>query len=168
MRKTTSEIMTRKLISVHADAELAEAYRLMLEKRIRHLPVRGDRGEIVGMLSDRDLQRAMKPTPMPEDELGSAGLDGDFDSELRVRDIMSWPVRGIRSTLPAREAAERMLSEKISALLVVDDEMHAVGIVTTDDLLQLLLKLLAREPSEPVLSLGSLMADLRKDLSYLS
>lgn len=46
--------MTTDLATVESRSDIAEAARLMAERRIRHLPV-VDRGKLVGMLSIRDL-----------------------------------------------------------------------------------------------------------------
>lgn len=159
MKSRNADIMSKKILSIHLDSKLEDAYWMMMENRIRHLPVRGNDGGILGMLSDRDLQRAMR---------SECDAQPEFDPALRVEDVMSWPIRGVRASLSAKEAAERMLSEKISALLVMDDEMEPVGIITTDDLLKLLVKLLAQNGSEPFVTLGSVMDDLKKDLNYLS
>jgi len=49
-----SEVMTAPLISLEADATVAEAVLLMAERTIRHVPVRRD-GRLVGVVTERDL-----------------------------------------------------------------------------------------------------------------
>ena len=109
------------------------AYDLMTANSSRHLPVVDDSGSIVGMISDRDAQKAMifdqadwlsAKTPKPE-----------FDPNALARDYMSWPVVTIEETSSIKEAARIMLDNKISALVVLKDDI-AVGIMTTDDLLK--------------------------------
>lgn len=46
--------MTRDVATVESRTDIAEAAKLMAERRIRHLPV-VDRGELVGIISIRDL-----------------------------------------------------------------------------------------------------------------
>jgi CBS domain-containing protein len=48
------ELMTRDLATVESKTDIAEAAQLMADRRIRHLPV-VDRGELVGIISIRDL-----------------------------------------------------------------------------------------------------------------
>jgi CBS domain-containing protein len=52
------EIMTAKVLYVEADESLEDCMALMNEKAIRHLPVY-DRGELLGMLSIRDVLRTI-------------------------------------------------------------------------------------------------------------
>ena len=50
------EVMTEAVISILPEAEVAEAARLMLEKKIGCLPV-VSKGQLVGMISESDLVR---------------------------------------------------------------------------------------------------------------
>lgn len=150
----SSEIMTKKLVTIGAQASLTEAYRLMQTRKIRHLPVVDDKGAIVGILSDRDLQRAMSPKKKDIHE-----LTFEFDPEFIVRDFMSWPVKTVAHDMSVRDVAQRMLKEKLSALLVVDADQKHKGIVTTDDMLRLLIMLLEKDPTRIRTALGSIMDD---------
>ena len=49
-----SDRMTRDLATIESRTEIAEAARVMADRRIRHLPV-VDRGELSGIISIRDL-----------------------------------------------------------------------------------------------------------------
>lgn len=50
-----SEVMTFPAIVVHAGVLAAEALSLMIERRVHHLPILDDRGELVGVVSETDL-----------------------------------------------------------------------------------------------------------------
>jgi CBS domain-containing protein len=50
-----SEVMSSPVETIRRDATSDDAYKTMLEKRIRHLPVVGPEGELCGMLSVRNL-----------------------------------------------------------------------------------------------------------------
>lgn len=52
------EVMTREVITVGPDADLAEATRLMTEHRVRHLPV-VEGGKVVGVISIGDAVKAI-------------------------------------------------------------------------------------------------------------
>jgi len=52
-----SEIMSSPLVTVDADRSIGEAALLMLDKRIRRLPI-VEQGRIVGIITERDLNRA--------------------------------------------------------------------------------------------------------------
>lgn len=132
--------MTKSLVSVRWDYPVADAYKLMQEKNIRHLPVVDQDGNLSGMLSDRDVKRAMSPS-FPGFNKGS--LVGDF---------MNWPVISVEQTTPLVKAVKMMMEEKISALLVTRGSA-AVGIITTEDMLRILYDLLLHEGKDGKLAI---------------
>ncbi len=137
-----SEIMRPDPITVSPDTTLPDAIRLMDRHRIRHLPV-VEHGELVGIVSDRDLKRAMAS---PATSLEIHELRYLLD-RVRMRDIMSGGVVTIRPSTPVEEAARLMAQEKIGALPVTVDGT-LVGIVTETDVLTLFVEAMGvGEPS---------------------
>jgi acetoin utilization protein AcuB len=136
------DVMQTKLVTVTPETTLPEAFRLTGERGIRHLPVLdGDR--LVGILSDRDLKRAMVS---PATSLEAHGPNYLLD-RLCVREFMTGAVITIGPMFPIEAAACRMVQEKIGALPVTDDE-RLVGLVTETDVLRLFVRALgASEPS---------------------
>lgn len=128
-----SENMTKKLITVSWHEPIEKASRLMEMHRIRHLPVLDSQAKVVGILSDRDVLRATNPS-----RLG-------FSPTAVIGDFMSWPVVTVSASTPVRQIAEGMIDEKLSAFLVTKGKDEVVGIVTTEDLLRLLIKLMKEE-----------------------
>jgi len=132
--KTThaKDVMTKSLISVRWSYPLEKANELMEENRIRHLPIVDDEGSIVGILSDRDVQRGLneeRPGYSPTDIVGAH---------------MSWPVLTVSEGTPLVEIAEGMVDEKVSAFLVMRDK-SCLGIVTSEDMLRYLARILRRD-----------------------
>ncbi|NCN26155.1 CBS domain-containing protein [bacterium] len=124
----------RKLVTIEPRASISEAVNLMNSNSFRHLPV-ADGTKIVGIISERDIQRATK---IEVDDLFSAKVVKEsIDSNLIVADIMSWPVKTIEVSQPMVDAINLMIDQKVSSLLVVEDK-HVVGIVTSHDFLGLL------------------------------
>jgi len=122
--------MTPHPVTVPPSAPVEEAYRLLVEYEIRHLLVM-ERGHLIGLVSDRDLARPLL-------------LEAQEGPETRtVADVMTRKVRTIRADDPIANAAQLMHNEKIGALPVVDHEGHLVGILTTQDLLEVLVAQLA-------------------------
>jgi CBS domain-containing protein len=128
----TKDIMTLKPISIKATDSLTTAYKIMHAKSIRHLPVVDERNSVVGILSDRDIQRAMQVK-----KLNNLQQEIHLDASLVVEDFMSWPVYVVSETTTVKHVAEEMLSQKVSAFLVEDTMGRMKGIITTDDILQL-------------------------------
>ncbi len=51
------DVMKSPVLTVGPEVALEDAYRLLLEKGIRHLPVVAE-GKVVGILTDRDIRLA--------------------------------------------------------------------------------------------------------------
>jgi acetoin utilization protein AcuB len=121
---------------------LPEAARLVSQRGIRHLLV-VEGGQLVGIVSDRDLKRAMasSATTLEAHELAY------LLNRLPVREIMTRSVITIGALFPVEDAARLMVQEKIGALPVTEDG-RPVGIVTETDVLALFVQAMgAGEPS---------------------
>ena len=121
--------MTRDVIVVPPELTLANAWRVMTRERIRHLPV-VRAGALIGMLSDRDVLAR-----------GTMGKDGILD--VAPHDIVGeamtpTPLVTCDASTNVSELARRMTEEKIDAIPVVNG-LRLVGLVTSTDLLTLLL-----------------------------
>jgi len=136
------DVMQTKLFTVTPATTLPEALRLTGQRGVRHLPVL-DGDQLVGILSDRDLKRAMAS---PATSLEAHELNYLLD-RLRVEEFMTRKVVTIGRMFPIEAAASRMAQEKIGALPVTDDG-RLVGLVTETDVLRVFVRALgAGEPS---------------------
>jgi acetoin utilization protein AcuB len=147
MKFKVKEGMSNGVISVEEGENLLAAYKKMHANRIRHLPVVNHEGNIVGILSDRDINRAMQ-SHIVKSKNKKTSEDIDFDPKACVEDYMSWPVKTFNKDRLLKDVAKEMIREKISALLVTDQMNDIVGIITTEDLLRVLIEFL--EGPEPV------------------
>ena len=134
-----------KLVTVSTELSIAQAYTVMRENKIRHLPVVNKDG-IVGILSDRDIQRAMKVNI--EDMWSVKVMSTSFDPSHIAADFMSWPVETVSTDAALKIVLEKLLSKKVSALLLVASHQEVTGIVTTDDLLSMFHASLEKQEAE--------------------
>ena len=149
MTQQSGQLMTKKLVTVRMEDSVRMAYQVMNEKKIRHLPVTDNKGEIIGIISDRDLKRAMVPTVQSDlSRVMSGDKEVDFFPDHQTKDYMSWPACTVSESTSVHEVAELILKDKISAVLVIDHHQAVKGIITTDDLLKLLLKFLDKSPEQ--------------------
>jgi CBS domain-containing membrane protein len=135
MPRTTpiSLLMTKQVWTLEVDAKLSEARRTLTEQRIHHLPI-VERGELVGMLSSRDLVRVLREAKAG----GTEHVDAILDRSSTIREIMSTSLVTLRSDDPVEYAVERIANGSIHSLPVLDAERRLVGIVTDTDLLDYL------------------------------
>lgn len=122
--------MTRRPLTVDATATVAEAWRLMRSKRIRHLPVR-EQTKLVGIISDRDVRLAF-PGRVPDMDTAERRT---LWERLRVWQIMTRVVVVVPPDAPMDRAAQMLLRYKVGGLPVMSDE-RLVGIITETDFLR--------------------------------
>lgn len=146
--RLSQDVMTSRLYHVRPDDSLVSAWKLMREKKIRHLPVVDVDGEIIGILTDRDVQRAIHTET---NEKGEVRFTIErFQPGESIKHYMTTPVEFVSADTPLETVAFRMLEHKMSSLLVtdstgVDAEPEVIGIVTTDDLLWALIRKVKEE-----------------------
>jgi acetoin utilization protein AcuB len=119
--------MTREVIWIEPGDDLALAWGLMSRLAIRHLPV-VENGKLVGILSDRDV-------------LVLAGVtNGLLDvPALPVSEAMTRSVITCGPTASISSIGARMLNSKIDCLPIVTEDGALVGLVTSSDLIQVLI-----------------------------
>jgi acetoin utilization protein AcuB len=143
MQPKAQENMSANLITIGWNETMEAAYRRMQQFSIRHLPVYDDNSQIIGMLSDRDVQRAM--VAKSHRATNFLGEEVTFAPESFVRDYMSWPVISVAPSTELVAIAHKMMHEKLSSVLVQRGN-YVMGLITTDDLLAVLIDLL-KEPT---------------------
>ncbi len=125
------ELMTGALITARPDMPVLDARHLMIEKRIRHLLVTNESGELLGIVTDRDIRLNL---PSQATSLSVWELNYLL-TRLMVGKVMTQSVITVGPDREARDAAVLMLDHRIGALPVVDGG-RLIGIVTETDLLR--------------------------------
>ena len=135
--------MTRNPISISEHTLLPEAYRILREYEIRHLPVTSESGRVVGLISDHDIGQRLI-SRIEEDSLSSDSLSSKREnSATTARDIMSVNLQTVGPEESIVVAALLMHNRKIGCLPVLTANNVLVGILTTNDLLEILVSLLS-------------------------
>ncbi len=128
--------MTRDVLVIPPELGLDAAHRIMKRRRIRHLPVvRG--GELLGILSDRDVLLRARQTD-----------DGMLVvPTTAVALAMTTEVVTCEPTTEVSTLVQVMTERKIDAVPVISGSGRLVGLVTSTDLLLLLL---AKDEAQPL------------------
>jgi acetoin utilization protein AcuB len=125
------DLMSRTPITALSDTSVLDARALMAKERIRHLPVTDSDGELLGIVTDRDIRLTL---PSPATTLSVWEMN-HLLAKLAVGDVMTKSPITVDPDRDAREAAWLMLEHKIGALPVLKDG-RLVGILTETDLLR--------------------------------
>lgn len=130
MPETVRDVMTSDVTTLGRNDTLLSATDTMNQNRIRHFPV-VDEGEVVGVVSQRDLYKASLGTVMQYGEKA----ERTFLESVAVKEIMVDPIT-IAPDADVRAAARLMIEHKIGCLPVVEGAA-LIGIVTETDMLRL-------------------------------
>ncbi|MGQ9833714.1 MAG: CBS domain-containing protein [Candidatus Villigracilaceae bacterium] len=133
--KLVRDWMTPNPITVSHNSLIRDAYWLMLDNKVRRLPVM-DNERVVGIVTLEDLRRAEPPVGI--------GLDlvkiTDALAKMSVRQVMTRDPKTIAPDAPLVEAARIMLAHEISALPVMENN-QLVGIITESDIFRAFVEL---------------------------
>jgi len=129
--------MTRNPITIAADVGIDDALHLMRERKIRRLPVLNAAGQMIGIVSDKDLLHA---APSPATSLSVHELRYLL-AKLTVKKVMSSPVITVTPDTPLEQAARIMADSKIGGLPVIE-QGRLVAITTETDIFKALLDVL--------------------------
>lgn len=113
----------REIVSISSDATLSEASRLLARKRIGALIVRSANGALAGILSERDVVRAVA-----EESVGAL-----------ARPVQAYMTRDVATCAEADtvdELMEIMTRGRFRHLPVVDERDGLLGIVSIGDVVK--------------------------------
>lgn len=126
MARHVSEIMSRELYHVGPDDSVSNALLGIVSLRITAAAVLDQGRRPIGVVSLRDLV-------------------GERDSH-RVSERMSSPARCVPASATIEDAGRLLAKHQLHRLVVVDDDGHAVGMVSSLDVVRGLLGIPARHP----------------------
>lgn len=132
-RLTVRDLMVHQAEHVSVDRTVREAVNLMVRKRVRALPVVNEQREVVGIVSEWDVMRALLPQiPRAGDESDESG---QTQQPLRVRDVMTRSVLCVSEDMGLVEAANMMLNKDVEQFPVVSEGKFS-GLLTRSDIIR--------------------------------
>jgi len=127
------EIMTKTVVTVEMDDSLKVVKEIFDNTRFHHLLV-VESGKLVGVISDRDLLKALSPNigTLSETDRDTACLN------KRVHHIMTRKPIVLGQNAGIFDIIEIFNNENISCVPVVDDSFRPIGIISWRDILKAL------------------------------
>ena len=139
---TVAEIMTREPYTLGPDNSLDDARQLMGEYRIRHVPILSDEGNLIGVVTQRDVLAGADSNVI--NKPGGGG-----DKYVALSAIMTAPVQHVEEQDSLRGTAMRMQKNKLGCLPVLRAG-KLVGIITDSDFVSIAVNLMEQlESAEP-------------------
>lgn len=140
------DIMTREVVTVSPDATLKEIAGLLVKNPVSSVPVCDDKGQVVGIISERDLLRPFGKTIAQRRDWWISALAQGTDlepqfekligvNEHRAALLMTQPVKTTGEETELSELAEIMSESDIKRLPVLRDG-RLVGIVSRADVVK--------------------------------
>lgn len=118
-------------VTVSPETPVAEVRQLFTDKGFRHLPVEAG-GVLCGIVSDRDVEINPRALRLAIRRREAAEL---LDDDRPVEAVMSSSPYTIGPDASVSDAARQLVSRRIGALPVVDEDRRLVGIITVVDCL---------------------------------
>jgi len=114
------DLMMEKIATIKDDADVSDAAKLMLDKHVTHIPVVTDDYKLIGIVTSWDLSKSI------------------VTNSNHLKDVMTTTVKYCHADNTIEEIARMMRKFDISCLPVVDDDMKVLGLITTDQISNLL------------------------------
>ena len=154
------DVMSTEVVTVSPTAPLAQVFELLLQRRVKAVPV-VDAGRVVGIITGGDLlrragmglrlslQRALPAEALAEQsrQLAAQGRT--------AAEVMTAPVVTVRDQARVSEAARLMAGQHIKRLPVVDAQGALVGVVSRLDVLATLASASQASDEVPQLAAGT-------------
>lgn len=136
-RLTVRDIMTQRVHRVFPDTPVSELLELLARYQLKAVPVVGEKREVLGIVTDRDLLRFLLPQVVQAGTGEPQALQPQATAlqDTPVREIMSRSVMCISEDQSLAELASIMVNKDVERLPVVS-EGKLTGFLTRSDILR--------------------------------
>lgn len=132
---TVAKLMSKPVVTVAPEDTLEDVQDIFRKTRFHHLLVT-DMDRLVGIVSDRDLLKALSPNI----DTAAETLRDRQTLEKRVHQVMSSRLFMVTEQHRISDAVQLMMDHGISCVPVVDEHDRPVGILSWRDVLRELLR----------------------------
>lgn len=140
------EIMKTNIIKFKKGTLVQDAAKILSERHISGAPVIDEKDRLIGILSEKDIFKALYPDY--ENFYNNGSLRSDFEkieerlldiANLKVEDVMIKDVISVTSDTPIVKVGAIMLAENIHRVMVLEGN-NPIGIVTRRDIYKAIFK----------------------------
>ncbi len=133
------DIMNTSVKTAETHTQIKDIAATMCFNKISGVPVVDKNNKLVGVLSEKDILRAMFPDVAQIMQEGGKpdfeSIEADYKGVLhkQVGDLMSQTVASVTPEMPLLKAASLMCLKQIRRIPVTDNQNHLVGIISIGD-----------------------------------
>lgn len=133
---TTADIMTRDVVTVRPETDLRSTARLMVESRLKRLPVVDAEGKLLGMVARVDILRTVANGSGQSRPDGPAGARDEAPAvPATAGGAMAGDVPLVRADAPLNNVLNAIIATRLNRAVVVDEERRPLGIISDAELL---------------------------------
>lgn len=125
------DVMNTKVYSVKVTDDFAKVEDLMHTYKVRHVPVVNETGQVVGLVSQRDLFRISKPRITEEGYVYNPAELNEFV----LKHVMTAGPYIAKLDEPLAPALNIMAQNRYGCIPVVNSDLQLLGIITESDIL---------------------------------
>lgn len=125
------DIMSRKLVTIAKDENLAVARDLFFQHKFHHLLVVDDQANLVGVITDRDLLKALNPsaTGVSARDISHASLN------TLVAQVCSTPLVTVTPEMAISQVIDVFKEHAVTCVPVMGQHGRALGIISWRDII---------------------------------
>ena len=131
--KKASEIMSQPVITIEETTSLNNGVELMLDRKVKRLPVVDDSGRITGILSRLDIFRTVMHKAPNWKSFAAQKIE--VENLQAVGDLVRRDSRAVSPDLSVEELIRTIDGDDLQMVAVVDEDNHLLGTVSDLDLL---------------------------------
>ncbi len=135
-RTLLKDVMVKNPIIIGADEPFYKVAELFQKYGIRHVPVVNEKKELIGLVTQRDVNAVVSPRKSDE---GTYFYDRSEMARLILKLVMTKDVTALRPEDTLYHASELMVHKKYGCIPIVDDKKNVVGIITAIDIIKIFL-----------------------------
>lgn len=130
VEKTVSDAMTRDPVTVTPAISVADAAHVMVQRRLKRLPVVDASGRLQGMVSRVDLLRTAS------ESFAALLAEPSPLSGLTIGDVVRTDVPRLRRDAPLSDVLDAVVSTRLNRALVLDADGKVIGVVSDAELVR--------------------------------
>lgn len=144
---SVTSIMADDLFTLGIENTLADARIMMVQNRIRHIPIVDDNNALLGIISQRDVLAAEESSLIITDKFKRF----DYEQSVKIIEFYRSEIMTINSKSSVHQAALTIQKYKIGCLPILANG-KLVGLVTSSDFVNVAINLIevlaAQEPEQ--------------------